>query len=74
MSLNIVFILANSAGFIFILANNADPDKMPPYVMFHLGLHCLPKYPFIDIHYPANILKNTFTMEPNTMNPDQTAR
>ena len=26
------------------LANSADPDEMPHYVAFHLGLHCLPKY------------------------------
>ena len=29
----------------FVLANSADPDKMLHYVAFHLGLHCLPKYP-----------------------------
>ena len=28
---------------IFILANIADPDEMPHYVAFHLGLHCLSK-------------------------------
>ena len=28
---------------IFILANSVDPDTMPPYAAFHLGLHCLPK-------------------------------
>ena len=28
----------------FILANSADPDEMAPFVAFHLGLHCLPKY------------------------------
>ena len=28
----------------FVLANNADPDEMPHYVAFHLGLHCLSKY------------------------------
>ena len=27
----------------FILTNSADPDEMPPYAAFHLGLHCLPK-------------------------------
>ena len=27
-------------------ANSADPDEMSHYVAFHLGLHCLPKYPF----------------------------
>ena len=26
----------------FVLTNNADPDEMPPYAAFHLGLHCLP--------------------------------
>ena len=31
--------------FFFFLANSVDPDKkMLPYVAFHLGLHCLPKY------------------------------
>ena len=29
--------------FLVILANSVDPDEMPPYVAFHLGLHCLPK-------------------------------
>ena len=28
-----------------MLANNVDPDQMPHYVAFDLGLHCLPKYP-----------------------------
>ena len=27
--------------------NNADPDKMLPYVSFHQGHHCLPKYPLL---------------------------
>ena len=30
----------------FVLANSADPDEMPHHAAFHLGLHCLPKYPF----------------------------
>ena len=25
-----------------LLANNVDPDQMPHYVAFDLGLHCLP--------------------------------
>ena len=33
----------------FILANSTDPDEMLPYAAFHLGLHCLPKYPFTGI-------------------------
>ena len=28
---------------VFVLANVADPDEMPHYVAFHLGLHCLSK-------------------------------
>ena len=34
---------------LFILANSADPDEMPPYAAFHLGLHGLPKYLFLCI-------------------------
>ena len=34
---------------VFILANSADPGEMPPYVAFHLGFHCLPKYLYINI-------------------------
>ena len=30
----------------FILGNSEDPDEMPHFVAFHLGLHCFPKYPF----------------------------
>ena len=30
----------------FVLAKSADPDEMPHYAAFHLGLHCLPKYWF----------------------------
>ena len=30
----------------FVLANSADPDEMPH--SYHLGLHCLPEYPFRD--------------------------
>ena len=30
----------------FVLANSVDPDEMLHYPAFHLGLHCLPKYPF----------------------------
>ena len=33
----------------FISANSADPDEMPPYAAFHLGLHCLSKYLFTGI-------------------------
>ena len=29
----------------FALAKSAEPDERPRYAAFHLGLHCLPKYP-----------------------------
>ena len=35
----------------FVLANSADPDEMLHYVAFHLGCHCLPKYPFRGLWY-----------------------
>ena len=28
------------------LSNSAGPDEMLHFAAFHLGLHCLPKYPF----------------------------
>ena len=31
---------------VLIIANREDPDEMQHYAAFHLGLHCLPKYPF----------------------------
>ena len=34
---------------LYFFANSADPDEMPHYVAFHLGLHCLPTDPFVDI-------------------------
>ena len=38
-----------SLKIVFILANKADLDEMPPYVAFHLSLHCLSKYLFTGI-------------------------
>ena len=33
--------------YIFIVsANTVDPDEMPHYAVFHLGLHCLLKFTF----------------------------
>ena len=31
---------------VLILANSADPDEMQHYAAYHLGIRCLPKYPF----------------------------
>ena len=33
------------------LANSADPYEMPNFAAFHLGLQCLPKYPFRGFRY-----------------------
>ena len=38
------FFLFLSLKTIFVLANSADPDVMLHPVVFHVGLHCLPKY------------------------------
>ena len=38
-----------SLKIVFISANSADPDEMPPYVAFHLGVHCLPIFLFTGI-------------------------
>ena len=35
----------------FYLENSVDPDEMPHYAAFHLGLHCLSKYPFRGFKY-----------------------
>ena len=43
-----------SLKFNFVLANSADPNEMPHIVAFHLGLHCLPKYPFTWIQTPKS--------------------
>ena len=34
---------------LFILANTEDPDEIPSYAAFRLGLHCLLKYLFTGI-------------------------
>ena len=40
-----------SLEFVLILADSADPDEMQHYAAFHLGLPCLPKYPFRGFQY-----------------------
>ena len=36
---------------VLILANRADPDEIQQYAAFHLGLHCLSKYPLRGFQY-----------------------
>ena len=45
----------------FVLANSTDPDEMPHYAAFHLGHHCLPKYPFWG--YWSSRVKSIFKRE-----------
>ena len=40
-----------SLKIVLMCANNADPDEMQHYATFHLGLHCLLKYPFKGFQY-----------------------
>ena len=49
MEWSIVYFNGSLVKMVFIWVNSADPDKMPSYVAFHLGLHCLPKYLFTGI-------------------------
>ena len=56
MELSILFVkrllikISMSLKIVFFLANDADPDEMPPYkVAFHLVHHCLLKYLFTGI-------------------------
>ena len=35
-----------SEDLFFTFINSVDPDEMPHYAAFHLGLHCLKKYSF----------------------------
>ena len=44
-----VFIFLSLTISVLILANSADHDEMLLYAAFHQGLHCLLKYPFINI-------------------------
>ena len=36
---------------VLILAKSADSGEIKHYAAFHLGLHCLPKYPFRGFQY-----------------------
>ena len=47
-----------SRKIVFILANSADSDEIPPNVAFHLGLDCLPNYLFTGIQNEKGIAWN----------------
>ena len=39
-------------------ANNVDPDQMLHYVIFHLGIHCLPKYQSMGFPVTKGLITN----------------
>ena len=51
--------------FFFTLKNSVDPDEMPHYAAFHLGLYCLLKYPLWGFTYMQKV-------KANSENSDQT--
>ena len=38
-----------------VLANKADPNEIPHYAEFHLGVHCLTKYLFNGYSGPQRV-------------------
>ena len=52
ISKNIIFL---SLKIDFVIANSVDPDEMPHYVAFHLGLQCSSKYPFRGFWYTQRV-------------------
>ena len=49
-----------SLKIVLVLANSVDPDEMPHYGAFHLGLHCLLKNPFRGFQYTKGYLNWNF--------------
>ena len=45
----------HSLNIVFILANSADPDEMSRSVAFYLNLYCLPKYMLRGSQYTLEI-------------------
>ena len=40
-----------SLKIVFTLTNSADPDEMPHFRTFHLGLHCLSMFTLRSLQY-----------------------
>ena len=53
---------------VLTLANSAGPDEMQHNAAFHLGLHCLPKYPVNKGLICLILLRPTFHINPQ--NPE----
>ena len=45
-----IFFSLKTVGILHVV-NSVDPDEMPRYTAFHLGLHCFPRYPFSGFQY-----------------------
>ena len=45
-----------SVGIFLTFTNSVDPDKMPHFAAFHLGLHCLSKYLFSGFQYIQRVI------------------
>ena len=48
-----------SQKIVFTLPNSEDPDDMPLYAAFHLGLHCSQKYLFTSTQIEIGLTKIT---------------
>ena len=46
-----------SLEIVFILSNSANPDEMQPFAAFHPGLHCLKMYIFTYLHVQVSRMK-----------------
>ena len=55
-----------SLNVVLILAISVDPDEMQHYAAFHLGLHCLPKYPSRGIQYTKGELEKQIDRKEET--------
>ena len=36
---------------VYTCSNSVDPNEMQHHAAFHLGLHCLPKYPYLGVSW-----------------------
>ena len=55
--------------FVYIFANSADPDEVPPYEAFHLGLYCLPIYPkYVPVYNGVPVNQYLFASIQNKKN------
>ena len=51
---------------VFILTNSADPEEIPPYAVFHKGLHCLPK-----VLFTVSRMKRVYIVYASNRPPDK---